>query len=157
MQKINQELEGERWHNDPDFAQGQEEFMVETFNQADHESKGYLTQEEFREFYTAIQADGGKRGIYEDPRESKIERAYELANRINEERDGVSFEEWIMLCYAQVAKTQELKNTDKARATKASLPLPTGPNLPQELQAQIDDYARDCYINWRDNSTPKQK
>ena len=105
MQKINQELEGERWHNDPDFAQGQEEFMVETYNQADHESKGYLTQEEFKEFYTAIQADGGKRGIYEDPRESKIEKAFELANRINEERDGVSFEEWIMLCYAQVAKT----------------------------------------------------
>ena len=49
--------------------------------------------------------DGEARGNYEDRRIESIKEQYRLANRINMHREGVSMQDWNVLCLALVGKT----------------------------------------------------
>ena len=97
--------EMDRCIRDSDFIQAQERFMIQAFDAADKNQNTVLNEEEFTEFIQALMADGAKRGNYEDRRTGTITWQFMLANRINKYRQGVSVQDWQVMCHAIMTKT----------------------------------------------------
>ena len=79
--------------------------MRQAYDDADKNMNNVLSEEEFVLFVTALMDDGEARGNYEDRRIESIKEQYRLANRINMHREGVSMQDWNVLCLALVGKT----------------------------------------------------
>ena len=102
LQEINE------YKNDPAKAEEMKQMMIDKFNEADADSDGYLTTEQYISWSRARMAARAAKGIWVDMTDELFQGYAEVCNALEPDTPGISLANIYTLMGASKAKSDEL-------------------------------------------------